>query len=453
VNRAGLINAVLDFPWPLRAYEAWRSQHPVETGDYLFTQPRVRLRPHDDDLLAIPRHLSVELAGELVCVRTPDQQQAIALPKVTQHDAEAILSALRSNPTVIELPYASGAAADVCERVLETGFGRFIYAPRALERLESACSAAEIVRFPGSPYEIVRNYWLNVGGLSRTIEDSLDQSLRSDAFLDWLRSLHVQLLLGSDLQTFYCPPSPVAVRRVEPGSLYTIPTRTLSTAMGEFILDGPRINASAVGGPQYDWLLARSLGSPPAGDSSRTFVLSGTNWGRSIQARGRGEDAPREWYLPPRPLDEQHWDELFCSWKAAVAARTRSEAIPHLGRFHWCFVHMHPFSCANQSLGFLLVNWVLGRVSTSGIPHLILDQLALRHDCGAYVRLFARAVGHWTTSELDPASRHLERVHKRRLLDDFVDRLAAAPDRGMADKVAGRDPDSARLALLVDDAL
>lgn len=454
MNDFPLMNAVLDFPWPLREYERWLKQRPTsDLDDYLYSQSRVRLTPHDDDELVVPNALSVEHAGKTVLVRVTGQPAPVAVPSMTRLDAESIIAALHAKTTVIELPFVSGVPADVCDRMLGVGFGRFIFAPAALELLESRASAAEIVRFPGSPYELVRNYWINVGNLSQAIESSLATSQSSSSFVDWLRALHAQLLLGADLQTFYCPSSPVAQRRVAPGALYVNATRTLASNMGEFILDGPRVNASAVGGPQYNWLIDQSLGLHLLESESRVFSESLTSWGRLVSARARTEAQARRWYLPPRPIGEKHWEALFVAWKQIIRAfetGNLASGVEYLGRFHWYFVHLHPFSCANQSLAFAIVNWALNRLFSSGIPHLILDQLALRHECTAYSRLFARAVSNWTTAESDSAARHLTRVRSRQLLDNFIAQLAATTSEPDADAIARGNSESARKALLVD---
>ncbi len=442
-----LITAALDFPWHLRAYDRWLSQRSAEFDDYLYTQQRVRLTPCDDDLLAVPEGLSIQQTGDVISLCAAGQAP-FPIPRLARRDAEKLVSALLCKPAAIELPLASGVASDVCDRVLQLGFGRFIFAPEAVTRLELSCSSAEIVRFPGSPYEIVRNYWANVGTLTTAIERTLASSRAATSFVHWLRALHVQLLLGSDLNTFYCPSSPVASRRVEPGALFTTATKTLTTCHGEFIVEGPRVNASEVGGAQYNRILDRSLGIQPISSESRSFVSGKTTWGHLLTARARTETEDRLWYLPPRPFTDEHWEELFVTWNAAIETTDPSEATAHLGRFHWSFVHLHPFSCANQSLAFALVNWGLKRVVPSGIPHLILDQLALRHDCAEYVRIFVRAVRNWTTQGTEPVTRHMERVRKRQSLDEFIARLAAAKSDSDADAIAERNEHSARLALM-----
>jgi hypothetical protein len=454
VSHLPLINAVLDFPWPLQEYDRWLNQRPAaDSDDYLYSQSRVRLTPHDDDQLAIPDSVSVEHAGKSVLMRIAGQPAPVAIPNITRHDAESIIAALRAKPTVIELPFVSGVPANVCDHVLDVGFGRFIFAPMALESLERRSSAAEIVRFPGSPYEIVRNYWLNVGSLNQTIEDSIADSQSSSSFVDWLRTLHVRLLLGADLQTFYCPSSPVAQRRVAPGAIYVNVTHTLTSKVGEFILDGPRVNASPVGGSRYNGLIDRSLGLTLSESESKAFSESMTSWGKLVNARARAEAQARRWYLPPRPIVDQHWEALYFEWNRtvdAIESQDLAGCVEHLGRFHWFFVHLHPFACANQSLAFVIVNWVLTRLTHCGIPHLILDQFALRHECADYSRLFARAVDNWTTAEVEPAARHLDRVRSRHILDDFIAQLAATTTDSDADAIARRNIRAARLALLVD---
>jgi hypothetical protein len=413
------------------------------------------LNVHDDDQLVIPNTLTVEQSSEGARVRIAGQAQYVPIPGVKREEADSLIAALHCRPAAIELPSASAVAAETCERFVNLGFGRFVFAPASLERLESQAHAAEIVRFAGSPYELVRNYWRNVGELNQEIGRSLAISRSSAAFLDWLRTLHVQLLMGNDLRTFYCPSSPLARRHAEPGALYHTPSRTLMTRSGQFLLDGPRVNASTIGGPRYHALLDRSLGLQVKAGGSRAFGSSEINWGNLVVGRSRAETQSREWYLPPRPIVDGHWDALFRAWASALESIERQDAAggtAHLGRFHWYFVHLHPFTCANQSLAFAIVNWGLNRLVGSGIPHLILDQLALRHDCTDHGRLFARAVSNWTTNESEPAVRHMSRVQKRQTLDEFMAQLGAAAnaDESDAQKVLERHMESARLALLLD---
>jgi hypothetical protein len=150
---------------------------------------------------------------------------------------------------------------------------------------------------------------------------------------------------------------------------------------------------------------------------------------------------------------DSHWDTLFRAWTStldAIERRDTAAGAEHLGRFHWCFVHLHPFTCANQSLAFAMVNWALNHLIQSGIPHLILDQLALRHDCADYVRLFARALANWGTNEAEPSVRHMSRVRKKQALEEFIEQLTQATDNAIVQDILERSVKSARLALLLD---
>jgi hypothetical protein len=75
------------------------------------------------------------------------------------------------------------------------------------------------------------------------------------------------------------------------------------------------------------------------------------------------------------------------------------------------------------------VNVVLQRLLGSGIPHLLLDQLALRFELSAYQRLFARAATVWSAwPKASPGVtsskrlRHLIRMRSE--LNEFVTALA-----------------------------
>jgi hypothetical protein len=88
----------------------------------------------------------------------------------------------------------------------------------------------------------------------------------------------------------------------------------------------------------------------------------------------------------------------FARARDAVRRGERAAALSALATFHQRFVRLHPFRAGNQSLAMNVVNAVLRELQGAGIPHLVLDQLALRFDEGAYARLFARAVNAWTVA-------------------------------------------------------
>jgi hypothetical protein len=455
VNHSELLDEILRVPWVLNEYQSWLNGAPVSpSDDYLFYQSRTRFAPNDDDRLILLEAATIEdLRGE-VGIRVSEHLDPIRVPSIPRFQVESLLTALSEQPLLVELPLRSHVPAGVCDQFLRIGFGQFVFAPSALENLEKRACAAEIVRFPASPYEITRNYWTNVGHLSSNVPNEPSAWADISSFVYWLRVLHVQLLLGAQFDTFYRPSSPIAQKRVEPGALYARITRTVNSEFGIFILDGPRVNAPAVGGSNYHRLVCESLGIGELIVDDYKYYDKSEYWGRLIKGRARSDEQAGDWFLPARPLEAAHWELLWGAWSSAMNAVSEHEpsnCVEQLGRFHWYFVHLHPFACANQSLAFALINCLLNRVVGSGIPQLVLDQLALRVNCEEYTRLFGRAVASWCTCETGPLTRHKDRMQKRQVLERFLTRLDESKTRTGLTSVLRENPQGARLALLLDD--
>jgi len=454
VNHFELLDAVLRVPWVLNDYLNWLNDRPASPkDDYLFSQSQTRFTANDDDRLVLLEAATIEnLRGE-AGIRISEQLAPVRIPSIPMAHVEAILSALHEQPLLVELPLQSCVPATECDQFLRIAFGKFVFAPLALEDLEKRACAAEIVRFPASPYEITRNYWANVGHLSMNVPTEPSAWGDVSSFVRWLRVMHVRLLLGDQFDTFYCPSSPIARKRVEPGALYERLTRTVTSPLGTFILDGPRINAKLLGGSNYHRLLSESLGIGEMKGDNYEYYDNDVFWGQLVRGRSRSDEQSDDWFLPPRPFKPAQWELLWGSWASAMNSVSRhdlSDCITHLGRFHWYFVHLHPFACANQSLVFALVNCLLNRIAGSGIPQLVLDHWALRMDCKAYTRLFCRAVTHWITSESGSLTRHRDRMQKRQVLDGFLVRLDEPKAQTELDSVSSGDPQGAQLALLSD---
>jgi hypothetical protein len=454
VIHSEILEAILRVPSVLFEYQTWLAESSAAVNDdYLFYQSKVRFEPHDADRLAVPNTLVVLSLGKDAGVQISEHLPAIRIPSIPRKLVDQVIAALREQPHYVELPLISGVTISQIEQVLRVGFGRFIFAPGALQDLETQACAAEIVRFPSSPYEIVRNYWQNLGVLCTEVKRAGNTSLDASAFTTWLRGMHAMLLLGGDLCTFYCPASPIARRRAAPGTLYHHSTETVSTNLGTFIVKGLRIKVSQVGGERYHAIVHQSLEARTPELNWHQIADKGIPWGSIISARSRSEITACDWFLPPRPMLDTHWDELQSAWAKAVDATTGADevtCVQQLARFHWCFVHLHPFACANQSLAFGLVNSLLNQVKSCGIPHLVLDHMALRLDCESYIRLFARAVAVWTTTKSDTQVRHKDRMQKRQALDAFVTRLDNAKDDASARAIVEEDSQGAQLALLID---
>jgi hypothetical protein len=115
-------------------------------------------------------------------------------------------------------------------------------------------------------------------------------------------------------------------------------------------------------------------------------------------------------------------------------------------RFHWAWVRLHPFHCANQSLAMNLAGAALREALGAGIPHLILDHFALRLGVEAYGRLFARAVAAYAIAEGSPGERLARLVERKQRSFAVIERLSASPDS--AAELAKDEPEGARWALL-----
>jgi len=94
-----------------------------------------------------------------------------------------------------------------------------------------------------------------------------------------------------------------------------------------------------------------------------------------------------------------------------------------------------------------LVNSVLARVTGAGMPHLVLDHLALRWSNAAYRRLFALAADVWCISGA-PAQRLARLLAMKRDYFALVAQLTTAEDAAAARVAAETAPEAARLALL-----
>jgi hypothetical protein len=328
-----------------------------------------------------------------------------------------------------------------------------VFAPAAVEGLERALSGSEITRFPSSPYGIARPYWENMVDVRRAIEHELERALTDvEHAVAFLRELHVIATMGASLDSFYKPSSPVSDDGVAPGALWNVPARTINTAAGTLFVSGPRAKVSALAGDLYHRLVYAQVGDPDASDPARGFADDdGLDWGRVLVARAAHDERFADWYCLPRPLEARHFERLFAELREALTAAERGDgpaAVERAGRFHWRYVHLHPFRCANQCLAMNLVNYVLGRVLPSGIPHLVLDQFALRLRMAQYARLFARAVAGYATGEPNPAQRYAVLREKRRLSFSAMQRVGHAKSEVDARAVLRAHPDEAAAALL-----
>jgi hypothetical protein len=443
------LDAIVDAPFALGEYERWLGREPPSHEDYLFSETRARFEARDEDLLRAPDDLQVTAAKNGVELRSERLGGKVLVPGVSRASAQRVLALIDGHTSLIELRSLAGSERPALERLVQNSLGLALFVPEAVSALEARLSGVELMRFVGTPYEIVRNYWENMIDVRELVERTSETPSDMPGFTRWLRRLHVVLLMGKGLERFYRPASRITAQGVRPGALYPTATVTRESANGTLFLSGPRVGVALVGGEHYHALLCAD--DPEALANERTLLdEDGIPWGRVVTGRALDDSREAPWFCPPRPILPEHFAKLFAAYAAARQAADSGalqELSEQLARFHHRFVRLHPFRCANQSLSMNLVNSLLSRAYAAGMPHLLLDQLALRLSEPAYVRLFARAVGtHVLRGE--PAQRWAALRQQKSRAYALIERLKAATDQADAERLVQNDPDGARAALL-----
>ena len=449
----------MDFPWEVLEYLSWLRQQPSSrgaTGSYLFDEPKVRFGVAEHDVIVADRELQVVTRGNELRLIGPRTPAGLALEGLSPGDQGAVrglLGLFDGARTLAEVRLMARPETQRLDALLAQAFGNVLFAPLALVSAERTISGIEVTRFPGSPYEISRPYWTNMGAV-RTRLDGLDAALDTDAqFLAQLRELHVIALMGEDLQSYYQPASPISSGRAAPGRLMTTATQIIDTAHGSLLVQGPRVNAATVGGARYHEALYRTLEEPEAGSPRHFIDSSGIDWGRLVHAMAPSDAAPEDWFCPPRPLRPEHVRSLRELLRAALDSAARSEhptCLQALAGFHQNFIRLHPFHCGNQCLAMNIVNRILGQLLGAGIPHLMLDHLALRLSTPAYAKVFRRCVGIYVDPQPSPLARYLHLAASRTKSFELIRHLSAAASPAEADDFIQANPASARLLLLTD---
>lgn len=451
--------AIIEFPWEVLDYLGWLRQQPARreaTGSYLFDDPKLRFDVDDADVLITDTELDVRVEGDQLRLTSPRAPTGVVLEGLRPSQRNAVmhfLPFLDGQRCFAEARELAKVERSTTDALLARAFGAYIFAPLAVSAAEQAISGIEITRFPGSPYEIARPYWKNMGAVRARL-GSFAAALHDDApFLDQLRELHVVALMGNDLQTYYQPASPISSSRAAPGRLMRTETEVVDTASGCLILKGPRVNASLVGGARYHELLYLSLSEPEAASPRRFTGPGGVEWGRVVRGRAASDPTEQDWFCPPRPIQAAHVRVLREQLSAALTAALRSDrpaCLLALASFHQSFVRLHPFHCGNQCLAMNIVNWVLVKWLGGGIPHLMLDHLALRLSAPAYATVFRRCVDAYVDSEPSAAGRYLRSASNRARAFACTSRLSAATSLPQARATLRDDPMAARLLMLED---
>jgi hypothetical protein len=433
---------------------------------YLFDAPRCRFKPEVSDELVAPPGTEVVRTTDGVAVQLPGGARA---PMVGFDFAKlrALFAQLPCSYSRLTIELGSQT-----ESFIEQAFSRVLFAPRAVAELETRLPAVEIVRFPGSPYEVVRSYWRNSCAVRERLTES-ESPRDADELRALLLELHELLLLGAgdaeSRSSFYLPASLLGRKRPAPGTFYEVPSSVERRGAETIITSGARVSVPLLGGVNYWQLLAESVDDAGALTDERRLETDGLELGRVVRARAEGEGVAenRPWFLPPRPLKAAHFEALLRDLNAAHAAEVAHDVpavLAALAAFHYGFVRTHPLPSGNQSLSMSFVNVTLERLLGSGIPHLLLDQLALRFELSAYQRLFARAARVWSAwPKASPGVTSSERlrhlIRMRSELNEFVSALgsasAGAPKNSAMTLIEARahmatHPGGAELALLTE---
>ncbi|MBN1610072.1 MAG: Fic family protein [Polyangiaceae bacterium] len=447
---ADRVRSLLAFPWELYEYQRFveSAARTSPTRNDMFADDAPRFEPRADDVL-VASDFAVAATASGVRLRSTEGGADIEIDGMTPADVARIQSLIDGTRTAAEVGWQVAGL----ERFLRKTFGLVVFAPAAVEGLERALSGTEITRFPTSPYGIARPYWQNMVDVRQCIEHELERALTDDErAVAFLGQLHVIATMGASLDSFYKPSSPVSDAGVAPGTLWNVRARTIKTAAGTLFVSGPRAKVSALAGDLYHRLVYAQVGDSEASDPERTFADDdGLDWGRVLVARAAHDERFADWYCLPRPLEVRHFERLFAELREALTAAERGDrpaAVERAGRFHWRYVHLHPFRCANQCLAMNLVNWVLARALRSGIPHLVLDQFALRLRMAPYARLFARAVASYVTGDPNPAVRYAVLREKRRLSFSAMQRVGHVNGGVEAYDALRGHPEEAEAALL-----
>jgi hypothetical protein len=431
---------------------------------YLFDTPRCRFRPEASDELVAAPGAEVVRSGNDFAVQLPGGAR-LPLTGFTFEKLRAVFAQFPCSYSRLTIELGNAT-----ESFVEQAFAKVLFAPRAVAALETELPNVELVRFPGSPYEVVRSYWRNSCAVRRELLER-EPPNNAGELRELLLELHELLLLGEDdaesRSSFYLPASLLGHKRPAPGTFYEVPSSFERRGAETILTNGARVSVPLLGGANYWQLLGESVDDAGALSDERSVSVSGLALGQVLRARSEDEAESRPWFLPPRPLQPAHFERLLAELKAATAAEASRDvpgALRALAAFHYHFVRIHPLPSGNQSLSMNFVNARLQRLLGTGIPHLLLDQLALRFELSAYQRLFARAAKVWVAWPKNAAGvsgaqhvtvtsterlRHLIRMRSE--LNDFVSAVGSSMTLIEARALLSTQASGAELALLLDE--
>jgi hypothetical protein len=431
----------------LRAYESWLARTTPASFDPYYSQEILRFGVRDEDVLVGPGDVAARPASCGSLLESARAGVSTTVCGIDPKSALACFAALDGAHTVSRAREASGVPASTWELFIAGTFGSLSFAPLVLADLERRVSYSELVRFPGSPYELVREYWENMSDVRARLDAAGDSFADIRRFAALLQELNALAHVGASGRSFYRPASPVVAKGgAAPGTFWLAASVTEETPGGTRFVSGPRVGAALIGGDRYQALLTHSVGDVEAMADAREVSDEGVPWGRIVTARADADEHSAPWFCPPRPFGDEHLEATRAAWvdaRAAAQDGRPADAVRRVASVHWRLVRLHPFMSGNQSVAMALVNAVLRRAFGAGMPHLVLDHLALRLSLSAYERVFERAVGAWLVVDENPVRRALELATRRRRLFAFLEELRQVREDDVPALLAGRASDAA----------
>ena len=279
-----------------RAFVRASDATPADDG-YLFDTPRCRFVPEpSDELVAAP--------GARVVRR--DAGVFVELPGGASLQIHGLdFQMLRSTFARLPCRYSRLALelGPPAASFVEQAFSRVLFAPSAVAELELALPALEIVRFPGSPYEIVRSYWRNAAAVRRCIDERCACGTRAqraappDARADAGRSRAVRTA------ELVLPPASQLGRRAELAVLRR--GQMASSAWSERDLRAERACVAVTGGTTTGAASKAQRRAPFRGAESPPEGVPPQG-----AACGSAKRSARPWLLPPRPATRRPCEGL-----------------------------------------------------------------------------------------------------------------------------------------------
>ncbi|HEX5098998.1 MAG TPA: hypothetical protein VFV94_05835, partial [Polyangiaceae bacterium] len=152
-------------------YERWLAERPPPDGGYLFAEAHVRFEARDEDRMACLPGLTCEPSAGGAVLRLRERNLSLEIPGGSARELSEFLALCDGEHTLSAAAFAARLDAGARASLLRAAFGVVLFTPAAVAELEAEVPSSELVRFPGSPYELDRNYWSNMVDVRRRLPE------------------------------------------------------------------------------------------------------------------------------------------------------------------------------------------------------------------------------------------------------------------------------------------